>query len=194
MEAYLILSITAYLIGSIPTGYLLAQTFGKKDISKKGSKNIGATNAYRVAGKIVGISTLTADIFKGIIAVLIAQYTKVGDTELAELIAGFSVVLGHIFPIWLNFKGGKGVATGLAVITMIAPSIGIIAFSAFTIMFLFFRIVAVASLTAALTATLVSSFTLSGEIAYTVLVISLIIFWRHKENVSRILDGKEKKI
>jgi glycerol-3-phosphate acyltransferase PlsY len=191
MESLIVLSIASYLIGSIPTGYLLAKTFGKHDLSKKGSKNIGATNAYRVAGKAVGVATLIADLAKGVIAILLARQL---NSEHSELLAGIFVILGHIFPVWLRFKGGKGVATSLAVFTMIDLRLGFIAFGSFVIMFLFFRIVAVASMTAALTTSVIGAFLVSGDIAYMVIFISILIFWRHRENVVRILEGKEKKI
>ncbi len=194
MDAYIILGLVSYLIGSIPTGYLFSQTFGNHDLKSKGSKNIGATNAYRVAGKAVGIATLIADFSKGALAVILAMYLKVGDVEMAKLIAGFFVIIGHIFPVWLKFSGGKGVATSLAVFFLVDPNLGFIALTSFFIMFVFFRIVAVASLTAALATSLLGAFIVPGEVATLAIVISLIIFWRHKENILRILDGKEKRI
>ncbi len=194
MDAYIILSLASYLIGSIPTGYLLSQTFGKHDLKSKGSKNIGATNAYRVAGKAVGIATLVADFSKGVLAVVLATHLKAQDLEIAQLLAGFFVIIGHVFPIWLKFSGGKGVATSLAVFFVIEPNLGFIALTSFLVMFVFFRIVAVASLTAALVTSLLGAFMVSGDKATLVIVISLLIFWRHKDNIVRILDGKEKRI
>lgn len=194
MEVYIVLSLVAYLIGSIPTGYLITQTFGNKDLKKSGSKNIGATNAYRVAGKAIGLATLMSDFGKGAIAVLLVDYLKVADKELAQLLAGFFVIVGHIFPVWLKFNGGKGVATSLGAFFLIEPKLGFIAVTSFVVMFVFFRIVAVSSLTAALVTSLLASFMMNGEVASLVIIVSLMIFWRHRENVLRILDGKEKRI
>jgi len=194
MEAYIVISLVAYLIGSIPTGYLLAQTFSNKDLKKGGSKNIGATNAYRLAGKRIGIATLVCDFGKGALAVLLVDYLKVADKEMAQLFTGFFVILGHMFPVWLKFSGGKGVATSLGAFFLVEPKLGFIAITSFVIMFVFFRIVAVGSLTAALVTSLLASFMMTGEVAALVIIVSLMIFWRHRDNVLRILDGKEKRI
>lgn len=182
------------MIGSIPSGYLLSQSYGKKDISKKGSKNIGSTNAYRVAGKYIGIATLVADVTKGIIPIFLAKNLFPNYHVDAVIMAGLLTVIGHIFPVWLKFNGGKGVATSFAVFLAIEPMLGLAAMTTFLIIYLVSRVVSVASLTAVLTTTLISSFTVDGKIAYLILVLSLLVFWRHKENIKRILEGKEKKI
>lgn len=194
MDSLIILCLASYLIGSIPTGYLLAQTYGKQDLTKKGSKNIGTTNAYRIAGKKIGIATLLADFIKGIVPILLAQQIFLPEENNAMLLAGFFAVIGHIFPIWLGFKGGKGVATSVAVCSLINPILGLVAFSTFVLMFVFFRIVAIASLTAVFAVTITGICILPEESAFAVMVISSLIFWRHKENISRLLEGKEKKI
>lgn len=194
MENFLLLGAVSYLLGSIPSGYLISQTYGKKNITSHGSRNIGTTNAYRVAGKKIGIATMIADMLKGVLAVLLAiNYFEPYDPT-ALLVAGLMVVIGHIFPVWLKFKGGKGVATGIAALTTAEPMLGGIAIVTFLIMFVSFRIVSMSSLTAALCTAVVGSFMVEGEIAFLTLAIAILIFYRHKENIIRLLEGKETKL
>src|SRR4051812_648594 len=126
MQNYAMIAFIAYLFGSIPFGYILVRLFRKQDIRQTGSGNIGATNVARSGAKGLGIATLVLDAAKGYAAVAIAivifgEYGNDQDMYLSAVIAGVFAILGHMFPIWLRFKGGKGVATGVGVFLGIAP-------------------------------------------------------------------------
>ena len=132
---YLIVGITSYLMGSIPFGFILTKIFLKKDIREIGSGNIGATNALRTGNKLVGYSTLILDIVKAIIPVI---YVKMNYPELIY-IASLCAFLGHVFPIWLKFKGGKGVATYVGILFSINILLGLIFVVSWSLVFLIFR-------------------------------------------------------
>ena len=132
---YLIVGIISYLMGSIPFGYILTKIFLKQDIRQIGSGNIGATNALRTGNKLIGYSTLILDIAKAIIPVI---YVKINYPELIY-IASLCAFLGHVFPIWLKFKGGKGVATYVGILFSINFLLGIIFVTSWGIIFLIFR-------------------------------------------------------
>src|ERR1700761_2758755 len=144
MRLWLLTLAIAYLLGSIPFGYLLVRIFRKEDIRATGSGNIGATNVARSGAKGLGILTLLLDLLKGFAAVKIAQHFAPGapgyPSDLA-VAAGVAAVLGHIFPIWLAFKGGKGVASALGVFIAIAPIVALAAFGVFAVIFAITRIV-----------------------------------------------------
>tara|TARA_Y100000588_G_C13912103_1_gene777620 strand:+ start:172 stop:765 length:594 start_codon:yes stop_codon:yes gene_type:complete len=190
--------ILAFLIGSIPTGYLLNKYFGHGDIRKVGSGNIGATNVLRHSGKLLGLLTLLIDIGKGFLA-LELLYGSGGRWTISIL--GASVVLGHIFSPWLKFKGGKGVATMLGVILFIS-SVGywklseniffITTFSWLMIVF-FTRYVALGSVISLTIATIYSYFFIPSSFLFFVLM-NLLIVYRHKDNFERIKNKTEHKI
>ena len=190
--------ILAFLIGSIPTGYLLNKYFGHGDIRKVGSGNIGATNVLRHSGKLLGLFTLLIDIGKGFLA-LELLYGSGGRWTISIL--GASVVLGHIFSPWLKFKGGKGVATMLGVILFIS-SVGywklseniffITTFSWLMIVF-FTRYVALGSVISLTIATIYSYFFIPSSFLFFVLM-NLLIVYRHKDNFERIKNKTEHKI
>ncbi|PPR37669.1 MAG: Glycerol-3-phosphate acyltransferase [Alphaproteobacteria bacterium MarineAlpha6_Bin4] len=190
--------ILAFLIGSIPTGYLLNKYFGHGDIRKVGSGNIGATNVLRHSGKLLGLLTLLIDIGKGFLA-LELLYGSGGRWTISIL--GASVVLGHIFSPWLKFKGGKGVATMLGVILFIS-SVGywklseniffITTFSWLMIVF-FTRYVALGSVISLTIATIYSYFFIPSSFLFFVLM-NLLIAYRHKDNFERIKNKTEHKI
>ncbi|PPR32770.1 MAG: Glycerol-3-phosphate acyltransferase [Alphaproteobacteria bacterium MarineAlpha6_Bin5] len=190
--------ILAFLIGSIPTGYLLNKYFGHGDIRKVGSGNIGATNVLRHSGKLLGLLTLLIDIGKGFLA-LELLYGSGGRWTISIL--GASVVLGHIFSPWLKFKGGKGVATMLGVILFIS-SVGywklseniffITTFSWLMIVF-FTRYVALGSVISLTIATIYSYFFIPSSFLFFVLM-TLLITYRHKDNFERIRNKTEHKI
>ena len=190
--------ILAFLIGSIPTGYLLNKYFGHGDIRKVGSGNIGATNVLRHSGKLLGLFTLLIDIGKGFLA-LELLYGSGGRWTISIL--GASVVLGHIFSPWLKFKGGKGVATMLGVILFIS-SVGywklseniffITTFSWLMIVF-FTRYVALGSVISLTIATIYSYFFIPSSFLFFVLM-NLLIAYRHKDNFERIKNKTEHKI
>ena len=189
--------ILAFLIGSIPSGYLLNKYSGHGDIRKVGSGNIGATNVLRHSGKLLGLLTLLIDIGKGFLAL---EWLYVYGGEETVSILGSSVVLGHIFSPWLKFKGGKGVATMLGVILFISTlkNTGIehiffvTAFSWLMIVF-FTRYVALGSVISLMIATIYSFFYLPSLFLFFVLM-TLLITYKHKDNFERIRNNKEHKI
>ncbi len=193
------LYLLAYVIGSIPFGFILAKTIGKVDIKKEGSGNIGATNVLRVLkkrqsklAKKLSILTLVLDVFKGIVVLLIAKFMGASEAVLWG-VAVFAVV-GHCFSIFLLGEGGKGVATGLGVLLFMIPIpalIGVI-FWAFSAKVL--KISSISSLFGVL-ALVVSSFLLYPNIAHSpIVIIALIIFYKHSDNIYRLISGEEARI
>jgi glycerol-3-phosphate acyltransferase PlsY len=192
----------SYLLGSIPFGLILAYLVSKQDIRLQGSGNIGATNAYRVAGKLVGLLTLILDLFKGSVAVILA--TKlVPENELIGYIAGFLAFFGHVYPVWLGFKGGKGVATALGVVLVLFPKLALIAVFSWATAFAMFRIVSFASVfTSAICigAIWLTAYHLrflsdhTYEKSFIISSIFLIVIVRHQANIRRMLNNTEKKL
>jgi glycerol-3-phosphate acyltransferase PlsY len=188
----IIVALGSYLLGSIPFGVLVAKAFGIGDLRNAGSGNIGATNAYRVGGKKVGILTLILDAAKGYIAVYVTGYLF--PLEQLKALAMLAVMCGHCFPIWLKFKGGKGVATMVASYLAISPMLGLIVILTWVTLFLLKRISSLASLVAAVVGFCVFAYG-EGEISLSMVAIFiaiLIVFIRHKENITRLLHGEEK--
>jgi glycerol-3-phosphate acyltransferase PlsY len=188
-----LLLIVAYLLGSIPTGVILAKAFGNIDIRTQGSKNIGATNVFRTAGKKLGVITLLGDILKGLIPVAIARgtldsYFWIGAVALAAF-------LGHLYPIFLKFKGGKGIATGLGVFLALSPLPAILSLLVFGAVVYRWRYVSVGSLSAT-AAFLFLLALLNPHRIYIpfALIIGVLIFYRHRENIERLLSGRESKV
>jgi acyl phosphate:glycerol-3-phosphate acyltransferase len=181
----------AYLCGSIPTGVLIARQFGV-DVRKVGSGNVGATNVARGAGKKAGLLTLLGDALKGLIPVLLVRFLDLGELPLAcTAVAAF---LGHLFPIFLGFSGGKGVATGLGVFLGLAPYAILLALVLFLATFALTRIVSLASLVAtAATPLLLFFLAYPGERFIAGVVIALLIVVRHRENIARLRKGQEPK-
>ena len=179
-----------YLLGSIPFGLLITRAAGLGDVRKIGSGNIGATNVLRTGNKGLAALTLLLDALKGTVAVLIAGWFK---DDLA-LYAGFAAFLGHIFPAWLNFKGGKGVATYLGVLTGLNwPSA--IAFAAVWLGVAFLtRFSSLAALTAALVVPAFLYFLGHGGMALLLLIMTAIIYYNHRANIERLLAGTESRI
>jgi glycerol-3-phosphate acyltransferase PlsY len=166
--------IISYFIGSIPSGFLLGKFLGGIDLRKKGSSNIGATNSWRVMGRAIGITTLVLDLFKGGIVVVIATHF----TENSSVLAGCISVIGHIFPVWLKFKGGKGVATFFGVMWALNP---IIAPSTAALWYVMFKI--------SHTSSYLAIFSLQGIDVTILLIIQVIIICRHHSNIARLLRG-----
>ena len=180
--------ILAYLLGSIPFGLLLSKAMGEGDLRKIGSGNIGATNAMRTGNKKLAALTLLLDMFKGTIAVWI---TIEFAPEYAAL-AGLITVLGHIYPAWLKFKGGKGVATGLGVFLGLSPLLFLFAIAVWLGIFKWKKISSLSALTAYLLAPLASFFVLDNAMAtFYVLIISMLIFYTHRSNIQRLITGEE---
>lgn len=184
-------SLAAYLCGSIPTGALIAKRQGVA-IQEAGSGNVGATNVARTAGKKAGTLTLIGDVVKGLLPVLIIRW--LGLSELVQASAAVMATLGHLFPVFLRFAGGKGVATGLGVFLGIAPTAILTALLGFALVFAVFRIVSLASLAAAaLTPCLIFFFAYPRPVLLAGVLIAGLIIVRHRENIGRLLKGEEQK-
>ena len=187
------LVVFGYLAGSIPTGLLLATAFSGVDPRKEGSRNIGATNILRTAGKTLGVLTLAGDCLKGLMPVLIGLWLLKSDIWVC-LIA-LSAFTGHLFPIYLKFKGGKGVATALGIYLGIAPLAVLIDAGIFCGVVLKWRYVSLGSLTAA-TAMPILIAILTKSIPYVIasLIVAGLIYYRHQENIRRLLSGSENRL
>ena len=200
MRIAIILAI-AYLIGSIPSGYLIVRAAEGGDVRETGSGGTGATNVSRSAGKGAGILTLVLDVIKGVFVVFLAGILSDGLFPYADwtiAFAGVLAILGHIFPVWLRFRGGKGVATALGVFLMLAPIVAVIALVVFAITFALTRYVSFASLVAVssiaitiLALTLFDPLELPDAIA-ALLSAGLVIF-AHRANIQRLIAGSEPK-
>lgn len=194
----------SYLAGSIPTGLWLGLWLKKVDIREHGSKNIGATNTLRVLGKGLGAAALVGDALKGAIPVLV--FARLSDWPYAPLACGMAAIIGHLLPIYIKFKGGKGVATSAGVFLALCPIPALIAVAVFVATALLTRMASAASILAALAMTVVvyaaphELVTAPGHLLppdYTlrivVTVVALLIVYRHRSNIQRILKGEENK-
>jgi glycerol-3-phosphate acyltransferase PlsY len=188
----LLLLIFGYLLGSVPTGVILTRAFSDVDPRTRGSKNIGATNIYRTAGKKLGIITLLGDILKGLIPVLIARSTL--DSHLWIGAVALAAFLGHLYPIYLKFKGGKGIATGLGAFLALAPLAAVLSFLVFAAVVYKSRYISLGSLTAtAAFPVLLALLHFPAIYIPFAVTIGALIFYRHRENIQRLLAGKENK-
>jgi len=186
-----------YAIAAIPFGLVLAKIFAKKDIREFGSKNIGATNVARVIGKKLGFATLILDGLKGAIMVIIARFTfhDVQNLHLFLVLVATVAVLGHVYPIYLNFKGGKGVATAIAVLFALNVSVGFLVICFWILSFCLFRISSISSIIAIFSSIIIStSFGAPGSQIAFCWFLFLLILVRHKENIVRLITGEEKKL
>ena len=186
---YLIVGITSYLMGSIPFGFILTKIFLKKDIREIGSGNIGATNALRTGNKLIGYSTLILDILKAIIPVI---YVKMNYPELIY-IASLCAFLGHVFPIWLKFKGGKGVATYVGILFSINILLGLIFIVSWGFVFLIFRYSSLSSIVGSLSIPLYLFVTDEKSSVIFFITMFVLIFFTHKENIIRLKNKEESK-
>ncbi len=179
-----------YLLGSIPFGLVLTRLAGYGDIRKIGSGNIGATNVLRTGNKPLALAVLLLDSGKGAIAVLLAA--AFGDD--AALAAGLGAVLGHLFPVWLGFKGGKGVATTFGTLLALAWPVGLIACSVWLLVALIFRMSSAAALTA-IAAAPIAAYFLEGETLTVIALLFAALVWiKHAANIGRLLHGTEPKL
>lgn len=197
MSAYLIIAILSYLIGSIPFGYLLVRIFRGEDVRSSGSGNIGATNVARKSPAL-GIATLLLDAGKGMAAVLVARNLFADPhPRLLLATAAFFAVLGHLFPIWLKFRGGKGVATGLGSFAMMAPKSVLCMVGIFVVIVAVSRYVSLGSVVAAALLPLLAwglhEYLAPGELVL-LSTASLLIVWKHRTNLTRIAAGTEAKL
>ena len=180
----------AYLIGAIPFGLLLTRALGLGDIRNIGSGNIGATNVLRTGNKPVALATLLLDTAKGAVPVIIA-FCYGQDMALA---VAFGAVLGHILPVWLLFRGGKGVATTLGVLLAVAWPVGLIACATWLAVALTLRISSLSSLASLVAAALAAHFLTDPQITVMAIVIGLFVATRHAPNIGRLLRGTEPRI
>ncbi len=188
--------VLTYLIAAIPFGLVLTKIFAKKDVREFGSGNIGATNVVRVAGKKIGLLTLILDGLKGAIMVVIARFTFADASGLHILLVlvGTVAVTAHIYPVYLNFKGGKGVATTLAVLLALDLNIGLSVIGIWALTFAIFRTSSISSIAAIFSSIILSICygTSISQILFCIFLFALILY-RHKENLERLIAGKEKK-
>lgn len=183
----------AYLIGAIPTGVILTRIVGGEDIRNSGSGNIGATNVYRVAGRKMGIITLLGDCLKGLLPVLVAQQIAHLDTTAVAGVA-LAAFIGHCYPVYLSFKGGKGVATALGIFLVLSPKSVLAVLIVFVVVLLKWRFISLASVSAAaFTPLFVTLFNGAPPIFTVTLVIAAIVIWRHKGNIERLRQGNENR-
>jgi glycerol-3-phosphate acyltransferase PlsY len=191
----LVVLLVGYLVGSIPFGLILTQLAGLGDIRRIGSGNIGATNVLRTGNKALAAATLLLDGAKGAVAVLVARYLLFYGPD-AEIIAGAGAFLGHLFPVWLKFRGGKGVATTIGILLAIAWPVGLIVCAVWLIVALVSRYSSLAALIG-IAAAPVAAWLLpnvSSQIAGLALFLAIVIWLRHHENIRRLLKGGESKI
>ncbi|NWF54673.1 MAG: glycerol-3-phosphate 1-O-acyltransferase PlsY [Syntrophaceae bacterium] len=187
-----LLLILAYFLGSVPTGVILTRAFSDVDPRTQGSKNIGATNIYRTAGKKLGILTLAGDILKGVIPVAVAR--GVLDSHFWIGAVALTVFLGHLYPVFLKFKGGKGIATGLGAFLALATLPAILSFFVFAAVVYKSRYISLGSLTAAAVfPVFLALFNPHPIYIPFAIVIGLFIFWRHRDNIQRLMAGIENK-
>ncbi|MDC0915937.1 glycerol-3-phosphate 1-O-acyltransferase PlsY [Candidatus Pelagibacter sp.] len=186
---YFIVGIVSYFMGSIPFGLILTKIFLNKDIREIGSGNIGATNALRTGNKLIGYSTLILDIAKAIIPVI---FVKINYPDLIY-IASLCAFLGHVFPIWLKFKGGKGVATYVGILVSINLLLGIIFVASWGIIFLMFRYSSLSSIIGSISIPIYILITdqISNAIFFGIMFI--LIFFTHRENIKRLKNKEESK-
>lgn len=189
--ALLIWGAIGYLFGSIPFGILITRVFGLGDLRQIGSGNIGTTNVLRTGSKSAAAATLILDGGKGAIAVLVARWLAAED---AAQLAGLLAFLGHCFPVWLKFKGGKGVATFLGLMLALAWPVGIACCLTWLVTALLGRISSMSALVAAASTTFWILIMGYGSIFILGALVTLLVFWRHKENIGRLKAGTEPKI
>ena len=190
MTPLLAAGILGYLLGSIPFGLLLTRFAGHGDIRGIGSGNIGATNVLRAGGKGLAALTLALDLAKGTVAVMIAS----GWGRQAALVAAGCVILGHMFPIWLGFRGGKGVATGLGVLIALAWPVALVAALLWLATAVVFHYSSLAALVAAVLSAGLAPMLVDRMTAFVIAGIALLIILRHHSNIRRLIAGTESRI
>jgi glycerol-3-phosphate acyltransferase PlsY len=206
---YLIVGAVAYLLGSIPFGYLLVRIFRGEDIRQTGSGNIGATNVARSGAKGLGIATLILDALKGALAVWLAavlagsKYNLCGDLVVSGCVpalrlmawAALLAVLGHVFPVWLKFKGGKGVATALGVFCVLFPKAILVALAVFIVVVVLTRYVSLGSILGAITFPVAAYFLQKTDSLSLLLAsaVSFIVIVKHRQNIGRLISGTESR-
>jgi len=188
--ANILVALGAYLLGSIPFGLLLTHFAGLGDIRKVGSGNIGATNVLRTGKRGLAVATLILDGGKGALAVLIAA--RFGENF--AWIAATASVVGHLFPIWLSFKGGKGVATTLGVLLALAWPVGVAACAVWLVTALLTRYSSLSALVSVATSPLIALVVADRGVASVAMILAILVIWRHRENIQRLVRGEESRI
>ena len=188
MNIYLLI-IGSYLIGSVPFGYILTKFFLRKDIRKIGSGNIGATNVLRTGNKILGYATLLLDVLKAVLPII---FIKINYPEYV-FISALSVFIGHVFPVWLKFRGGKGVATYVGILCCINIYLGISFGLVWLITFLIFKYSSLSSLIGSFSIPIINFFIFNDEIVFFFIIMFVLIFYTHRENIKRLLNHTESK-
>jgi glycerol-3-phosphate acyltransferase PlsY len=185
--------ILGYLLGSIPSGWLAGRWLKGIDLRELGSGSTGATNVLRQVGKGPALVVFLIDVGKGAAAVLLAR--AFGQSDWIQVLAGLTALAGHIWPVWLNFKGGKAVATGFGMFLGLAWPVGLASFGVFLLTLWLFRIVSLSSVLAAVSLPLLMiRFSGIGSYILIALVAMGLVLWRHRSNLSRILEGSEPKV
>lgn len=196
--AAVILIIAAYLLGSVPFALVIGKGIFHQDVRNSGSGNIGTTNVFRVLGKGAGTLVFIGDLGKGFLPAFLAAHTSLisaGDAALVAVLTAGAAIAGHTFPIFLKFKGGKGVATGGGAVMALMPLLFLAAFATFWVVLLIGRTVSIASLTAA-TALSIAVIVTGQPTAYIVftIVCTAVIFYAHRSNIGRLLKGEENRV
>jgi glycerol-3-phosphate acyltransferase PlsY len=194
MTAAVLSLAAAYLIGSIPFSFLVARAFGVADVRRVGSGNVGATNVLRSAGSTAGAAALVLDLAKGALAVALAPRLAPAQPLCAPL-AAFLVVLGHVYPVWLGFRGGKGVATGVGAFAVLEPVAALLALPVFLLVVATTQLASLASMLGAFSLTALTFFFRGVDaVALAAAATTALIVWRHRANLRRILDGTERRL
>jgi acyl phosphate:glycerol-3-phosphate acyltransferase len=197
----LILFLLAYVIGSIPTAYWIGKLFFKIDIREHGSKNMGASNSFRVMGPVWGVIVLIIDLLKGVAAVQLANAVQAtdwmgGEKQLWQLLFGLTAVAGHIFPLFANFRGGKGVATLFGVVFAIQPWIALISLGSFMLIVFLTKYISLGSIIAVIVFAVCIFFSLKESNLYMrwfSAFAALLIIFMHRSNIKRLIAGNENK-
>ena len=181
--------IISYFLGSIPFGYILTKIFLKKDVRTIGSGNIGATNVLRAGNKIIGYTTLILDVLKAVLPLIFIKIYYIDYLYISSL----CVFLGHVFPIWLKFKGGKGVATYVGILCCINLYLGILFAIIWLITFFIFKYSSLSSLVGSLSIPVINYFVFNDGIVFFFIIMFVLIFYTHRENIKRLLNHTESK-
>jgi len=189
--ALILTGVLSYLLGSIPFGMVITRAFNLGDLRKIGSGNIGATNVLRTGSKPAALATLLLDGGKGAVAVLAARWMVGAD---AAQLAALAAFLGHLYPVWLGFKGGKGVATFLGTLLALAWPVGIAACLSWLAGALITRISSMGALVSAALAAVWAVVLGHGDMAALIVVLAVLVFWRHRSNIARVRAGTEPRI
>lgn len=203
MLTYIVIGIIAYLIGSISFSVIISKKMAGFDVREKGSKNAGSTNVLRTVGKKAAVITLLCDVLKGVVAVLIAyivgKFVDNVDRAILVQVAALCVVIGHTFPIFFKFKGGKGVATSLGIVLLLNWQIGLICLVFALVLMILTRMVSLGSISAAilfpvLTIFITENYLVEGNYIIFGILLAAFVVYNHRANVKRILTGTENKL